>query len=215
MVTLTFMSKIPINYNSYEPWDTKTAWISALYDRAYKICSNVNLFQKQVACIKKVMSWNGYPRYVRNNIVKRLENRKNTKNNYTLEQENIATISCKIPCVGVQRETLIKNLVRKPKRHIDKQFELRNIYRTKKLSYYYNTKDKVPEYLKSHILYEFCCPACNMEYIGKTDPNFGTRVQEHNGLDKKPPVYNHLLECEHFNYVVNLHSLPPSNNSVE
>ena len=32
---------------------------------------------------------------------------------------------------------------------------------------------------------------------------------------QKPPVYNHLLECEHFNRVVNLHSLPPSNNSVE
>ena len=32
---------------------------------------------------------------------------------------------------------------------------------------------------------------------------------------KKSPVYNHLFECEHFNYVVNLHSLPPSNNLVE
>ena len=40
-------------------------------------------------------------------------------------------------------------------------------------------------------------------------------VQEHRGLDKKSPVFNHLLECEHFNYVENLHSLPPSNNSVE
>ena len=30
---------------------------------------------------------------------------------------------------------------------------------------------------------------------------------------KKSLVYNHLLECEHFNYVVNLQSLPPSNNS--
>ena len=57
------MSKIPIvvyiNYNSYEPWHTKTAWIKALYDRAHKICSNGNLLHKQVAGIKKVMSWNG------------------------------------------------------------------------------------------------------------------------------------------------------------
>ena len=30
---------------------------------------------------------------------------------------------------------------------------------------------------------------------------------------KKPAVYNNLLECENFNFVVNLHSLPPSNNS--
>ena len=37
----------------------------------------------------------------------------------------------------------------------------------------------MPEYLKSHIAYEFCCPACNNKYIGKTDQNFSTRVQEH------------------------------------
>ena len=30
---------------------------------------------------------------------------------------------------------------------------------------------------------------------------------------EKPAVYNNLLECENFNFVVNLHSLPPSNNS--
>ena len=58
-------------------------------------------------------------------------------------------------------------------------------------------------------MYEFCYPAY------KTDQNFDTRVEEHSGSDKKWPVYNHLLECENFNYVVNLHSLPPSNNSVE
>ena len=64
-------------------------------------------------------------------------------------------------------------------------------------------------------MYGFCCPACNIKYIGKTDRNFSTRVQEHSGLGKKSPVYNYLLECEHFNYVVNLHGLPTSNNSVE
>ena len=64
-------------------------------------------------------------------------------------------------------------------------------------------------------MYEFCCPACNSKYIGKTDWNFGTRVQEHGGLDKTLLVYNHLLECGLFNYVVNLHSLPPSYSLVE
>ena len=73
----------------------------------------------------------------------------------------------------------------------------------------------MPEYLKYHIVYEFCCPACNNKHIGKKYRNFGTHVQEHSGLDKKSSVYNYLLECEHFNYVVNLHSLPSSNNSVE
>ena len=191
-------SGLCINYDSYEPWHTKTAWIRALYRRAHKICSNDNLFHKQVAGIKKVMSQNGYPRYVRNKVIKRLENKKNTQNTDTLEEENIATIFCRIPYAGVQGEKLIKNLVKKLKRHIDEPFKLRNICRTKKLSYYCNTKDKVPEYLKSHIVYELCCPACNSKYTGKTDRNSTTRVQKHIGSDKKLPVYNHLLEYEHF-----------------
>lgn len=39
-------------------------------------------------------------------------------------------------------------------------------------------------------------------------------VQEHSSSDKQPPVYNHLLEWEHFYYVVNLLILVASNNSV-
>ena len=73
----------------------------------------------------------------------------------------------------------------------------------------------MPEYLKSHIVYEFCCPACNIKHIGKPDQKFGTCVQEHSGSDKKSPVWNHLLKCEHFTYVVNLHSLQPSPDITE
>ena len=193
----------------------KAAWKRALYDRTHKICSNDNPFHKQVARIKKEISWNGYLRYIRNKIIKRLENKKNIKSTDTTEQEKVATVFCRKPYAGVQGEKLIKNLVRKLKRHITEPSKFRNIYRTKKLSYYCTTKDKVPEYVKSHIVYEFCCPACNSKYIGKTERNFGTRVQEHSGLDKQSPVYNHLLECEYFNYVVNLHSLLPSSNLVE
>ena len=63
------------------------------------------------------MSWNGYPRYVQNKIVKRLENKKSTKNIDTLEQESIATIFYRISYARVQGEKLIKNLVKKLKRH--------------------------------------------------------------------------------------------------
>ena len=52
------------------------------------------------------------------------------------------------------------------------------------MSYYCNTKDRIPDYLKSHVVYEFSCPACNAGYIGKTDRNLGTRIKEHCRLDK-------------------------------
>ena len=131
-----------INYNSYKPWHTKTACIRALYDKAYQMCSNNNIFHKQVARIKMVMSSNVYTRYVRHKIIKRFENKKKTKNTDTLGKENIAIIFCRIPYGRVQAEKPIKNLVKKLKRDINELFRLRNIYPTKKLSYYCNTKDK-------------------------------------------------------------------------
>ena len=120
----------------------KTACIRALYDKAYQMCSNNNIFHKQVARIKMVMSSNVYTRYVRHKIIKRFENKKKTKNTDTLGKENIAIIFCRIPYGRVQAEKPIKNLVKKLKRDINELFRLRNIYRTKKLSYYCNTKDK-------------------------------------------------------------------------
>ena len=54
------------------------------------------------------MSWNCYTRYVRNKIIKRLENKKNTKKTDPLEQENIATIFCRIPNAGVHGENSLK-----------------------------------------------------------------------------------------------------------
>ena len=73
----------------------------------------------------------------------------------------------------------------------------------------------MPEYQKSHIVYEFCSPVRNNKYSGKTERNFGTPVQGNSGSDKTSLFYKHLLEWEHFNYVVNLRSLPPSSNLVE
>lgn len=73
----------------------------------------------------------------------------------------------------------------------------------------------MPEYLKSYIVHTFSCASCDNIYIGKTDQNFSNWVQEHSGSDKNSPVYNCLLEYEHFNYIVNLHCLQPSNASVQ
>ena len=54
--------------------------------------------------IKRITSWNSYPGYIKNKIIKPVENKKNAKNTDTLEQEKIATLFCRIPYAGVQAE---------------------------------------------------------------------------------------------------------------
>ena len=58
---------------------------------------------------------------------------RNTKKNNTLEQQNIVRMFPRTPCGRVQGETLIKSLVRKLERYLDKPFKLRNIYWKKRI----------------------------------------------------------------------------------
>ena len=48
--------------SSFSPWSRKVAWIRALVNRAYKICSTETLLRDELQHIQNFMSWNGFPR---------------------------------------------------------------------------------------------------------------------------------------------------------
>ena len=90
---------------SYKHWNTKTAWVRSLYHRAVKICSNQHLIITQVNYLKVVMSWNGYPHYIRTKIIKLLKTRqKDQQNNNGQDKENLPVIFCRIPYGSAQSD---------------------------------------------------------------------------------------------------------------
>ena len=155
------------------------------------------------------MSCNGYPHYIRTKIIKPLQTRqKRQQNNDDHDKENLLVIFSRIPYAGAQGDRLVKNLAKKLKRIISQPFILKNIYKTTKMSYYCNTKDRIPDYLNPHVVYEFCCPACNAGYIDKIDRNLGTRIKEHCELYKNSPIFNHLAEYNFCQHTLTLHCFP-------
>ena len=155
------------------------------------------------------MSWNRYPHYIRTKTIKLLQTReKRQQKNDDQNKENLPVIFCRIPYTGAQGDRLAKNLTKKLKWIVSQPFILKNLYKTTKMSYYCNAKDRIPDYLKSHVVYEFSCPACNACYIGKTNRNLGTRIKEHCGLDKNSSVFNHLAECNFYRYTLTFHNFP-------
>ena len=163
----------------------------------------------QVNYLKTVMSWHGYPHYIRTKIIKQLQStQKGQRKKDDHNKENLSVIFCRIPYAGAQGDRLLKNLTKKLKQIISKPFILKNICKTATMSYYCNTKGRIPDYLKSHVAYEFCYPVCSAGYIGKTDRNLGTGIKEHCGLDKNSPIFNHLAECNLYQYAFTLHSFP-------
>ena len=67
-------------------------------------------------------------------------------------------------------------------------------------------KDPVPKNFQSHATYEFECPGCKANYVGKTDRCLELRLNEHSDFSTSA-VGKHLFECEYFHHIVNLHNI--------
>ena len=74
-------------------------------------------------------------------------------------------------------------------------------------------KDKIPNPLRSNIVYEFTCPGCNSSYVGKTERNLATRLLEHSD-PQKSSISKHLSECEHANYILSLNHIFDNLNDI-
>ena len=70
-----------------------------------------------------------------------------------------------------------------------------------------SAKDSIPVYQKANVIYKVTCPGCNEDYVGKTDRNLVTRLNEH-ASRKDQPMYQHLSKCEHFADITDLLRLP-------
>ena len=94
-------------------------------------------------------------------------------------------------------------------KHIKNCCNVRVIFKTqRRLQSCFTFKDKIPESLRSYIVYRYKCNSCNEIYIGKTDRHYYVRNCEHFGITpirskvskrKLQPsrVRDHLLETHH------------------
>ena len=141
-----------VHFTSFEPWYRKTAWIKCLVERAERICSNKQLFEKQISKIKSFMSWNGYPSYVRNSILKKLKDRKkhSEKRPTNFEHEDIPKIWFRIPYIGPTGEKLAKRCIAKLRRNCKKDVRFILMYDTKKSHFSAQTRIQC-QIIYSHI----------------------------------------------------------------
>ena len=199
------------HFDSYAPWGHKIAWARALIDRAFRICSTSNLFQGQKTRICKILSWNGYPSYVRKKLLKQFCESAQQKKDHppadTKIDDEIDHLSLKIPFMGANGEKLVKTLKRKIQSNLSRKVNIRVIYTTNKLSKLCSVKDKIPEDQRNNIIYSIRCPGCGEKYVGKTSCCFGKRVDEH-GSRSDQPMHQHLSSCKEFKYLFGLFNLP-------
>ena len=189
-----------IHYNSYSPWCYK---ISSFVHRAVNICDK-NKLQAELARIKDLIAWNGFPKRIGDAIINNKLKGLNVNNINNRTNNDFETIWIKIPYLGDKGEQLLKSLKTKSKHHLTKELKFRIIQSTQKLHFYTNMKDQIPKLTKSHVVYQFDRPGCNDSYISKTERNLCTRTEEHACSDEESAIYDPINNCSYYSYIENL-----------
>ena len=63
------------------------------------------------------------------------------------------------------------------------------------MEFFCNTNDRTPIINQSFVVYEFTCPGCRANYVGKTERTLYERCVEHAWSDQNNVVKNHLDQC--------------------
>ena len=58
-------------------------------------------------------------------------------------------------------------------------------------------------------MYEFTCPGCGANYVGKTERTLYERRVEHGWSDQNSVVKDHIDQCVEVQYLLNITSLDP------
>ena len=130
-----------------------------------------------------------------------------------ITDENISKIWVRIPFLGKQGEYLVKKLIRKLQRNLTKPIKFIVIYQTKKVSYFLFKKNKIPDFERNDLVYEFSRSGCSATCIGKTVRNLRTWLTEHAKLNTSA-VSEHLRTCEHAKHIADLHNLHDNVNDL-
>ena len=97
-------------------------------------------------------------------------------------------------------------LQKNPKQSVN----FRVLYDDTKTNLFCRTKDKMPTRNQSLDVYEFVCPRCSANYVGKTGRTLLERKVEHAWSNKDSAVNIHLNECSGVQHMFNIAKLTPS-----
>ena len=194
------------SYHSYAPWSYRKAWILSLINRAKRICTP-NKLNKELNNIKQFASWNGFPNYVTNKLI-RFSSTNRPEQDKADDNRAETVIWIRLPYAGQDGENIVKCLSRKLRSCLkkDSRVVFKTVYSTFKVSYFTNMKDKTPTDFRSNVVYKFTCPGCQASYVGKTERNLFQRCVEH-GTTSESAIRSHLGNCKEIQYLLNIFTM--------
>ena len=168
--------------------------IRTLCDRLYKINNTWKGIHDDFEKTKIILQKNMYPPSL---IDRTFKNYLNSKYRTPEEKTTNNTKYFKLPYTGKYSD-IVQKKIKSLSTDFCKDLNLKMVFTSFKIKQMFSTKDKLPDEIKSNVVYKFCCASCNACYIGETTRHLSKRIDEHLRTDKNSHIYKHLqgdLKC--------------------
>ena len=168
------------HFKSHMPDSYKKGLLYTLLHRAFVICSSWDKFHEEVCFLKKTFRKNSFPDFFIDRCVKYFLDKIFTAKKVIIDVPKKEVRIC-LPFLGKQSFEIKTKLCKFVSKNFP-QCKLQVIFNSNnRLRNLFSFKDKIPQSVRSHLLYKYTCDDCNAVYIGKTRRHFLVRVFEHLG----------------------------------
>lgn len=192
------------NFNSFTALAYRLSVFRCLVYRAYKLCSNWNLFHNEVNMIRSTLMRNAYPSWFLDRIIKTCVNNFINHNVKFGPQKERLYIG--LPFLGKTTDSIRRVIKQINKQYMPNKDIIVFFKSGKRISNFFRIKDRTSFEMRSHVVYEYKCTSCHSSYIGETIRHLRQRVAEHKGvshLTGRPvktlvhsKIRDHCVQCE-------------------
>ena len=177
-------SGLGISFYSFCASKFKFNSIKTLLHRAYSLSSSYMNFHNEITFLRKFFVNNGFTIQIFDRILAKFLNDK-FQPKHSIPTVNKEVIYVRIPYLGDWTDKIRISLdTQMRKFYPDKVFRFVPV-NTFKIGSLFNFKDRLPEDLRSSLVYGFNCPSCHAGYVGSTIRSLKTRVSEHLGISSR------------------------------
>ena len=159
--------------------------LRTLLHRAYFLSSNHTSFHAEVIFLEKLFPQNGYPIHLIQRLTNQFFNKIFTASKDTVENEPKLKMYVPLPFHDAHGEAEAVELLKKLSNwypQLSFTLVLKNNHTMFKMFSY---KDKIPDSVRSNVVYKFECEGCNTSYIGSTHQKFKGRISQYLGISDR------------------------------
>ena len=205
------------NWYSFTERKYKINLVKCLFSRAWKICSNKELFKIDCETIIDNLKINCFPepllRAVLKNFVSKEESKQNEEPAATVLKKEVLMV---LPFHGTEVSNKLRRNLQSLCAKAYPQIDFKLVFRTTfRICNLFNVKDPIPKRFRSYVVYRVHCTNCNASYVGKTKRHMETRFKEHCNVRNPTAVTEHLMQNGHEALLSDVEFLATANNDKE